>query len=400
MSDQERRGRVMIDVLEEHLEELDFLWEQRERFVFAPGWTVQDLANLEERAEAHLDGLRIGGEAAIEIARPFLAGDEKGAATAAAFTFLASDDPGRAREVLAALAGAPEPAADGIRIALRHSEVRLAEDGLYDLALGPDLRLRALAADVLTFHRLRPPPEIEGLLDHEDGEVRALGFAAAGRAGKVLTARHLEGALKDEQPHVRAAGLEAAARCGLAELPSICRRAAGGYEPVPEALEFLGVVGGPADVRHLETAMRDAAVAPVAILAAGDLGNPALVPALLTAMGDAGLSELAAVAFSRITGVEVPRLAAPATAAAGDRLADTQALPPDVDRLRAIWDSVRDRLPRAQRCERGQDLDCISLAAALRSLPLRSRRVFYLARRHRDPGGVPDVELERRVRRP
>src|SRR5262249_41785672 len=128
MRDHGQQPRVLMDVLREHFEELDFLWEQRERFVFAWDWTVEMLADLEERAEAHLDGLRIGGEAAIEIARPFLTADEKGASTAAAFTFLASEDPACVREVLEALPRAPEAAVDGIRIALRHSEVRPVEE--------------------------------------------------------------------------------------------------------------------------------------------------------------------------------------------------------------------------------------------------------------------------------
>ena len=40
------RPRVMLDLLAEHLEDLDFLWEQRERVVFSRNWTRRELADL------------------------------------------------------------------------------------------------------------------------------------------------------------------------------------------------------------------------------------------------------------------------------------------------------------------------------------------------------------------
>ena len=114
---------VIPDVLEEHFEELDFLWEQRESVIFAPDWNLDDLAEHEERCEAHLDGLRIAGAHGVELARPALRGDERGAATAAAMILLAAGEPGLEEEVLEVLAEAEAPAREGVRIALRHGDV-------------------------------------------------------------------------------------------------------------------------------------------------------------------------------------------------------------------------------------------------------------------------------------
>lgn len=395
MSDRTKRARVRNDVLIEHLEELDFLWEQRERFIFARDWTIRDLAALEERAEAHLDGLRIGAEAAIEIARPFLLGDEKGAATAAAFTLLACSDRATPTEILEALRIAPTPARDGIRIALRHSDLGPMQDGLYDLGVGSDATLRALAADVLSFQRLPLPPEIDTLLNDADPMVRALGLGVAGRAGTVLTARHLRTALADDEALVRSAALEAAAHSAVRRLPDLCRDSASGFQPVVEAVEFLGVLGDTHDVQMLESCLREPTTASAAVQAMGDLGSVEVVPLLLEAMGVPALAEVAAASYTQVTGVEVPRrLISPSQSASEDD--ETEPLP-DPEHACSEWEAARARFIRGRRYQSGQDIEALTITDVLQSLPLRSRWVAYLGRRLRDASGTPDVELEHRV---
>jgi hypothetical protein len=102
------RPPAMLDILEEHLNELDFLWEQRERFIFSPDWTLKQLAAHEERAEAHLDGLRIGAGHSVDLARPALTAGESGLATAATFVLMAFSIPELEREVLRFPDGAPK----------------------------------------------------------------------------------------------------------------------------------------------------------------------------------------------------------------------------------------------------------------------------------------------------
>src|SRR5262249_35686222 len=167
---------------------------------------------------------------------------------------------------------------DGIRIALCHSDVGRMEDGLCELGVGRDPILRALAADVLTFHRRRPPPEIDRLLEHDDPFVRTRGFAAAGRPGSILTAGLVSAARTDADAAARRTALDAAARHGLGELPALCREAARRFEPVVEALAFLGVVGEHDDVATLEASLRDPALVAATLEGLADLGTPEVVP--------------------------------------------------------------------------------------------------------------------------
>jgi uncharacterized protein (TIGR02270 family) len=390
--------RVMLDILEEHFDELDFLWEQRERMLFAPDRYLNDLAQLEERAEAHLDGLRIGCEHSVQIARPHLAGKEVGAATAAAFVFLAMDTPALAIDLMNALPDASDEARDGVRIALRHSDVRPVQDRLYELSVGSDIHLRALAADVLAFHRLRPPPEVERLLSDDDSAVARLGYRAAGRFGK-LAERDLQRSLASDDPTLRRIGLEEAARTGIPELLRACRAAASGPRCIAEAVAFLGVIGEPDDIGTLKAALMRAESANAALAGMGSLGSPAAVPLILDAMEVPELASAAADAFTHVTGVhDITLTRAPAVSPTEDAEDEIDDLPsPDPQRARAVWDGLKARFASSPRWEAGRDVSSMDLGTALATLPLRCRREHFLRLSAREPEATRNIELERRV---
>src|SRR4249920_2456092 len=54
---------VIQNIVEQHAEEAAFLWTVRSRSVTAPHYSLESLTKLDERIEAHLDGLRLAGAA-------------------------------------------------------------------------------------------------------------------------------------------------------------------------------------------------------------------------------------------------------------------------------------------------------------------------------------------------
>lgn len=67
---------IIIDIVSQHAEEAAFLWLLRDRAVYAPHYSLADLSELDDRVEAHLDGLRIAGDAgALSILKSFIRPD-------------------------------------------------------------------------------------------------------------------------------------------------------------------------------------------------------------------------------------------------------------------------------------------------------------------------------------
>lgn len=58
---------LRASIYEEHADEASFLSEQRERWLEDAALSFDDIAELEQRREAHLDGLFLGGEEALQL---------------------------------------------------------------------------------------------------------------------------------------------------------------------------------------------------------------------------------------------------------------------------------------------------------------------------------------------
>lgn len=391
-----RPPRVMWDIVEEHFEELSFLWEQRERFLFAPDWTLANLGDLEERLEAHADGLRIAMDAFVDLATPALVGDDASAAAAAAIVLGTGGRKDLASQVIAAISVTTPAAAEGIRIGLQQTDVEMVSDDLYDLAVSNRIDCRAVAADILTFHRLRPPPDLDRLLSSGSVSVCRLAFASAGRVRGALHRQRVEDALSQEDPTLASTALEAAALAGIPGLADLCRAAHRKRAPRRgEALAMLGVVGDSTDAGMLADAIDDVDAAQGAIDGLAALGVTEGVPHLLAAIDRSTLGEQAAEALRRITGIEVVRLASSPSADV-DEFAET--ISPSAEYARSEWDRVRARFAPGRRYQVGLDVSEMSVDASLTALPLRSRRDAYLRARSVSPNQTRDVELRRWMR--
>lgn len=390
------RPPVLADIVEEHFDELDFLWASREAMICAPSRTLADVAEIEERAEAHLDGLRLAEMHAVDLARKHVLSPQTFAATAATLVLLETETVAHAREVVEALQVAEAPAADRIRIGLLHSRIVLIQDELLTLAMRGELPTRAAAADVLSFHRIAPP-DVRSLFASRDIPTLVSAYRVLGRLSE-MTERQLASGLASESPVVQRAALEAAARTGVPALRTHCSDAATrSVSPSIEALSFLGVLGHPGDAQLLRDALNRADRAEAALRGLGTLGRVAYVPALLEAMRIPGLARAAGEAFTRITGARVPEGERPPLTAHDESEPEDADGLPDVTWAEEYWKQHATEFDPAMRWQVGSCIPTARLPADFVGLPLVVRRDVYLSARAESAASIPDLELEARA---
>jgi len=385
---------VFPDIVEEHFDELEFLLEQREAGLFSADWTLMDLAEHEERAEAHLDGLRLSELHGVELALVRITADDPSSAAAATLILHETREPEYREVILGSLGTAGPDAVEGIRWALRQFHPRDITAALHHLLEHEERYRAATAAHVLAFWRL-PVAGLELLLDEENSVTRTLALGAASRLGE-LHPKAIAAAVEAPDPEVRRAGLEAAARLGVPGLVRHCRAAAAReVDPDPEAVRFLGVLGEREDLGLLESLLAHPEMAPFAVAALGAMGRVEGIPILLGLMEDEALAVPATSAYKRITGagdVEGEAPFPPPEVPEGED--ESEELPPDPEKARGDWEKRKGSMGAEVSWQMGMAVPSDSFSQDRGILTLEARRDLFL--RFRAGGGstVPDLELE------
>ncbi|MFO0948577.1 MAG: hypothetical protein U1D30_22075 [Planctomycetota bacterium] len=181
------RGALKKELLEQHYDELQFLWSQRQSAVQSTEHFPKDLARLENRLENHLQGLLQGGLDAAAIVREGLAADDPVATFSAAYTMLRFGHPQAARRVFQAFSQSEGEKRDGLREALCHGPIGAIEDDLRSAFAAANSPLSAAAAEILAFHgRLTQPlPRLVQLLTDTNPEVRRSAWRTVSLLGDI-----------------------------------------------------------------------------------------------------------------------------------------------------------------------------------------------------------------------
>lgn len=300
---------ILIDIIEEQLEEADFLCQQRGNALGDRVYDLGRLADLEERLLAHLDGLLFAEPDAWDLLKLKLTKGERGEAFAAAFVAFATGETGYRNELTAALDQAEGPALEGITEALRHSPSSDAEPTLRSRLAAAKPCVRSIALDVLSFRRAAiDAKQLELSLLDNDPAVVVAAVTAVGRLRIRPLVSRVDGLLGSDNPHVRRAAMTAALVVGSEKALAHCRaviKTKG--EEVTDALTLIGVAGQAEDIGLLVETLNQSELARSAASALGWLGYASTVDALIPLVADPNLSRLAGEAIARITGLNLEK---------------------------------------------------------------------------------------------
>jgi uncharacterized protein (TIGR02270 family) len=275
--------------------------------VSQPHYSVADLAKLDNRLVAHLDGLRIAGEAGWSLVQESLSFSESGELFVAAELAFELGAQKRIDAVSKTAANNPE-AARGIVSALGWLPYERAHPHIQDFLASSSPRLRHIGIAASAIHRHYPGTFLPDAMSDNDPLLRARAFRAAGELARKELLPKLQSGFADPDQNVRFAAAWSGTLLSV-NLDSLTVLRAIAESPDPNSAEPLQLT-----VRRMDLAAAKAwqaslskqkASLRLAIIAAGAIGDPDRVPWLIERMNLPALARVAGEAFTMITGIDL-----------------------------------------------------------------------------------------------
>lgn len=311
------RLRYIPELIDVHAEDLAFLLGQRRKALQSPRHSSAQYLDLNERIEAHLQGLSIPPPAEIAARLgPWLASADRDEVCASALAMLRQADPAVEQALLTRFANAVGPRLLGLRDALSACLTDSRQDAMQHLMrLGPP-PLASSAAVVLANHGWLDPAalRLDELLLDADAGVAGLAWRAASRAdvaariddpSRLPFDRPFAAALAHESPALRSSAWEALVWSGRPGAVDALRGAVQRGDAAAAA--WLAIVGDEDDAPLIQQAALSTGDPEARCALIARYGHPSGLNALVRWMdpGNVALAVAAGQAFRRITGVDV-----------------------------------------------------------------------------------------------
>jgi len=375
------------DIVEEHLDEAEFLWEQWEAALVAPNYVLREVEDgPEARLLAHVDGLVVNGPLVAErLLLPTIADidAEPARIRAAALALLQTPGDEGFEAVFAELHASPSQRPELAR-ALECWERGPLQPRLGPLLDAEEVDLRHAAARVLGFHGEALGEVIPRMLASDLSLDRSLGLRLIPRwAGGARHTREVIAGLAAGDPDVRDEALTTGAILELPQAWQLARDLVDAADPgAGQALLLLALRGDPADRLAISAATATDTLRGAGLWALGFLGTLEAIEAAMPWLEDPTHGRIAGEVIAAITGVDLEDAdltRAPEETEALEHRPEDDLPVPDAMKLLIWWRANRARFTVGPRYLAGRPHDAAGLRAALEEGPMRRRAAHLLA---------------------
>jgi len=297
---------VIPAVIEQHAEKAAFLWLLRDAAVHEPHYSLSDLAYLDNRVEAHIDGLRIAGDDGWNILKETLVWEDAGEVFAGAVLAFETGVEERMDTVL--VAGSDDyELSRGLISALGWLPFNQANGYIENLATAESSALRRIGLAAYAVHRHDPGQFLIDALSDDDSILRARALRAAGELGRKDLLSILKDHIEEDDENCRFSAAWSAAILGdPSAVPVLCNIAESEGPQAEKAccmaLRLMRLSDAHVWVQELS---KHSNLKRLAVMGYGVIGDPVSVPWLIEMMATPELARVAGEAFSMITGVDL-----------------------------------------------------------------------------------------------
>ena len=394
---------IIPHIISQHAEESAFLWMLRDNALKAPHYSLKDLATLEERINAHLDGLRVASEEAWPFCVEGLAFEESGEVFTAGFIALDQSREDWLAAVMEVAEAAPE-ASRGLISALGWVPREKLRGHVVGWLQSDNPLRRLVGVSACAIQRVDCGRYLQKAVQDGDAFVRARALRSVGE----IRRRDLKPAvlehLNDSDAHCRFEAAWSATLLGESRGIDVLRN-------IVEATPQYREIGMELLVRAMDRAEAVEWIrgmnnkpdfARLVVQASGRLGDSVAVPWLIHKMKTSELARVAGESFSFITGIDLAysdlERDQPEGFVAGptedpedhDVAMDAdEDLPwPDPDRITDWWATHHESYPTGRRLLCGQSISPTTCAHVLRTGGQRQRVGAALEQAILSPGAL------------
>jgi uncharacterized protein (TIGR02270 family) len=384
------KAKFIEDIVEEHHEELAFLWRRRQAALRSPIYSVQAFAKLEERIEAHVQGLLVPGDDIFPRLKQGLIADDPDFVFSSAYALLRSETKAGAELVVEALSDAQPNQLNGIGLALCHGSIKLILPKLQGMFSAGAPLIAAVAAVSLGCHDQldKNSARLTELIGNENPAVRLTIWSLAARVGWFPDSDAFNVAAKDKDPELCFQAWLAAASTRQRWLLDALRKQISLAAPESMSLAVLNaVLATPDDAPRVLDVARSSKFAPLCYPIIGALGSPAAMDKLLVDLKDPNRRRAiaAGAAFRKMTGCDIEssqRVQLPPEDGHEPDEFEQKFLEevkqPDVEKARNHWSKVKPQVTGFTRVCGGFDMNAPLDDCVLNQLDMESRWESHL----------------------